>query len=209
MRCHRLLSAVAVVATAVVLGASATAAARNISSSSGNFRQTYGSITFESEEVESITCPLTLEGSLASRTFSKVTGSQIGSITRANIGEGACTGPATAGIESGRLPWRLAYQSFEGALPSFTRMNRAAIGSGIWLRFGLLVCWYYNIEFNTGFTIILTRNAQGRVTAVFFSGWVVGSETNSPMCPTLWIAWPPPGRETVPGTTTEITLTLI
>ncbi len=72
-----------------------------------------------------VRCPLTLEGTLHSRTITKTSGSLIGYITRAIFG--TCLGGAmTTFAES--LPWHMRYQSFTGTLPNITAVTVQIIG---------------------------------------------------------------------------------
>ncbi len=65
-----------------------------------------------------ISCPVTLEGTFTSRTFSKVRGSAVGNLNEA-IAESSCTGAGTVRLGEG-VPYRIDYESFEGTLPSIT-----------------------------------------------------------------------------------------
>jgi hypothetical protein len=80
-----------------------------------SYRATWSSFTFTTG-LGSITCAVTLEGSLHSRTFSKVAELLIGYVTNAQIN--ACNGTATFLTES--LPWLVRYESFTGRLPEIT-----------------------------------------------------------------------------------------
>jgi hypothetical protein len=115
------------------------ASARSFSFSSQSIRAVWRALAFEGKpefepRVGQITCPVTLEGTFNSTTFAKVSGTQIGAITRAiafhpcmeangkefwfHNGTEAVLGarPATS------LPWAIIYTGFEGTLPAITHL---------------------------------------------------------------------------------------
>jgi hypothetical protein len=73
-----------------------------------------------------VSCPVTLEGTLHSRTISKISGLLIGYITRAIAGEASCTG-GTARALAETLPWHVQYLSFAGTLPNITSFSAGVI----------------------------------------------------------------------------------
>lgn len=83
-----------------------------------SYRATWSSFTFTSG-LGSITCAVTLEGSLHSRTFSKVAELLIGYVTTAKLN--ACNGNATFLTEA--LPWQVRYESFTEVLPKITSIR--------------------------------------------------------------------------------------
>jgi hypothetical protein len=111
---------------ALVLGAAvSTASARRIEVSNQSFRAVWTSLEFTGREPFGgtliVRCPVTLEGSLHSRTLSKVSGQLIGYVTNAQVRgeEPPCEG-GTATILSETLPWHIRYDSFRGTLPTIT-----------------------------------------------------------------------------------------
>jgi hypothetical protein len=124
MKLSKLL--LATIGATVLLGALVgSASARTLSTSSTTLRSAFRTVTFNGA-FGSIRCPVTLEGSLHSRTITKLRGSLIGYITRADLG--ACeTGRATILRET--LPWHARYESFSGTLPNITRITIHVIGS--------------------------------------------------------------------------------
>jgi hypothetical protein len=116
---------VALAAAAALMAAIAgSASARNLSSSSETLRATFARLTF-SEPIFgfSVVCPVTLEGSLHTRTFVKGVYNLIGAITRAAVGAPAnCTG-GEATVLTETLPWNVRYQSFTGVLPNITSIR--------------------------------------------------------------------------------------
>jgi hypothetical protein len=79
--------------------------------------------------LETTRCGLTLEGTLHSRTFQKVSGSLIGYVTRAILHPAErCTG-GKASIFTESLPWHTRFLTFEGTLPTITSVSLALIGA--------------------------------------------------------------------------------
>src|SRR5262249_53103334 len=66
--------------------------------------------------VGTVRCPITMEGSFHSQTFSKVIGALIGYVTKATAFTGNCSG-GTASVEGESLPWHVQYGGFIGTLP--------------------------------------------------------------------------------------------
>src|SRR4029077_8994433 len=65
-----------------------------------------------------VRCPVTLEGSLHSRTIPKIVRVLlIGAVSRVLIKNESCTG-GTASVL--RLPWHITYEGFRGTLPNIT-----------------------------------------------------------------------------------------
>jgi hypothetical protein len=102
-------------ATLLMGFAVSTAAARNFSVSSQNFRGTFNNLRFEAIGITD-TCRVTIEGSLHTRTIAKVAGSLIGYITRVTIGQ--CSQGTT--VLTATLPWHISYEGFSGRLPAIT-----------------------------------------------------------------------------------------
>lgn len=118
MRLHA-KAALTALATALLLAAAVGgAAARSFSVSNQNIRATWRSLEFQSELV-TIRCPVTLEGSLAARTFPKVIGMLIARINVQRVAEGSCV--------NGRVTippgiWHVSYEAFTGSLPRITSL---------------------------------------------------------------------------------------
>jgi hypothetical protein len=66
-----------------------------------------------------VSCPVTLEGTVHTWTISKISGLLIGYITRAISGETSCPG-GTARMLTETLPWHTQYVAFTGTLPNIT-----------------------------------------------------------------------------------------
>jgi hypothetical protein len=121
---------------ALVLGAGIASATR-IELSNQTFRIVWQPMTI-TEGALFTECPLTLEGTFHERTFTKVSGSLLGFVTRAIMNEAACRGSATARVLAETLPWHVRYDSFEGTLPNITGLRYQIIGMAI----QAVVCLY-------------------------------------------------------------------
>lgn len=136
MKVCKLLLAIA--SASVLLGVLAMAAsARRLEVSSSTIRETFRELRFASE-LGSLSCPVTLEGSLHSRTIAKVAATLIGYITRARLG--FCQ-IGTATILTETLPWHVRYASFAGTLPNITSYVTNIVGFTLKYRdlnFGLI-----------------------------------------------------------------------
>jgi len=96
-----------------------TASANNLAVSNQNVRASWRSLEFVSALV-TIRCPVTLEGSLHSRTIAKVAGALVGAVTRVAIKNESCTN-GTARVSN--FPWHITYESFGGRLPNIAEVN--------------------------------------------------------------------------------------
>jgi hypothetical protein len=141
MRNRTRAACVALTAACSLALAVGSASANRLSYSSQGFRIIWTSLTFsESGGNFPISCPVTLEGSFNSATFTKVRDATSGSITRAVVNNVGCSeGQAT--ILSETLPWSVKYQSFSGTLPSILSVRYNLIGAAFQIEPGLgVVC---------------------------------------------------------------------
>lgn len=121
-------SLLAVFAATAVLGILVgTASATRLSSSSQTWKTTFARVEYSINFMRVI-CPLTMEGSLHSRTIAKVAGPLIGNVTRAAIGP-CSLGSAT--VLTATLPWHMRYASFVGMLPRITALVADVVGFSI------------------------------------------------------------------------------
>ena len=210
MNRSRFLVAVMGLAGAVVLCINGSAVSARLSISSSTFRQTYRSLEFE-HALGTVRCPVTLEGSFASRTINKVAASTIGSITRAAFNEASCAGGRAGALPEG-LPWSMTYSGFTGTLPNITRTIRGAFGRRIYLAVNGTNCVYraYAIGVTNDSSWAITLAQTGSiVTGVNFSGDVELDPPGQAGCPRVARSSSDTGRETLSGSTTAISLTLI
>jgi len=121
------LSLTVIAASLLLAAAVGTASARNLSSSSSDWRVTWAGLEFVSPGLLTIRCRVTLLGTFHARTIAKVARSLIGSVTRAFVTRPCTNGEGWAfdGTE-GRpqtLPWHLTYEAFAGTLPNITSLD--------------------------------------------------------------------------------------
>src|SRR5262249_13708185 len=76
----------------------------------------------------SVRCPVSLEGSFASKTISKVSGALIARIGLVQVNTAACLG-GTMRARSETLPWHIQYNSFSGTLPRLTSVTQTLLGA--------------------------------------------------------------------------------
>jgi hypothetical protein len=89
-----------------------------------------------------INCPVTLEGTFHSHSFTKVLESLIGYVTRASVaGPANCTGGTTV-ILTATLPWHIRYNGFESSLPTIATINVRLAGAGFLVAQGTNRCLY-------------------------------------------------------------------
>lgn len=143
----------AVVGATVLLGALvSTASANHLSSSTQTFRGTWARAEFIGG-FGTVSCSLTLEGSLHSRTISKTAGLLMGAVTRASVGP-CSAGSAT--ILQASLPWHVRYASFAGTLPTISSITTNVIGSAFQIR-----------EPTFGITCLSTSTAESPSTGTY------------------------------------------
>jgi len=112
VRAVRLGLALSAAALVLGIGAQASGASR-LSLSNTRFRMVWTELRFQEGAVEMV-CPVTLEGTMPSATFSKVINTQIGSITSASTE--FCRGGSALFLNS--LPWSFKYYIYGGTLPN-------------------------------------------------------------------------------------------
>ena len=111
---------VAIGAALLLGGLVGAASARSFSTTSQTFRVAFRTVTARGLFGIS-NCPVTLEGSLHSRTIPKVNDTLMGYITRASLG--TCGPEAMVTILTETLPWHVRYGFFNGALPNITAIS--------------------------------------------------------------------------------------
>ncbi|HEX7290168.1 MAG TPA: hypothetical protein VF250_03485 [Conexibacter sp.] len=123
----------AVGATAVMALAIGSASARNFSISNQQIRAVWNPMNFIDPFGVTVECPVTLEGSLHSRTIAKVSYALIGYITTARVSNERCVG-GEATILNESLPWHVRYFGFVGTLPDITRILTLISGASFRVR---------------------------------------------------------------------------
>jgi hypothetical protein len=192
-------------ATMLLAATAATASAGRLSSTSQTLRATWSEMTFRLEGT-TVTCPVTLEGSLHSRTIAKVAESLVGYVTRAVLGERCSIATARALAET--LPWHLRYESFAGALPNISGINARIVLMAFQLRatiLGSVVTCLYRTSASSPATVRFTRNtASGTIISVTAGGTI----DEPSRCPSAVLGGTSTSVTQL-GTTTVITVTLI
>jgi len=140
-----------------------SASARNFSVNEQRIRQTYAPLSFVPSFGTTVRCPVTLEGTLHSRTNAKAAGTLLGYINSVTVG--TCeSGRARANTET--LPWHIQYGSFTGTLPTITTITHNLIRSSFEIDgeiFGIAVRCRFTPASQPG---IITREARGVVTGL-------------------------------------------
>jgi hypothetical protein len=202
MRIHMRLLLATVGAACALAVAVSTAAATRIELSNNTFRIVWAPITI-TEGALFTECPLTLEGTFHSRTFSKVSGQLLGFVTRAIINELACNGAATARVLEETLPWHVRYNSFTGTLPNITGINFQIIG----LTIQSVTCVYRSTEMAPA--RVIYHIAGGEVTNVQWDeASPIPKREGGVMCPAA-LRFQGNGIPTVLNSTTRIRARLV
>lgn len=167
-------------AAAIVMLVTGAAHGGNLSFSNQTIRATWPTFTATPQGgVPVIRCPVTMEGTLHSRTFMKSLGSLIGHITRAVMGR-PCVG-GTGWIYNGTevnevlrftlansLPWPVYYEGFTGVLPDITGINVAITRSQLLYRATFFtiteLCIYRSTTEAAGRAILIV--SRGRITEI-------------------------------------------
>jgi hypothetical protein len=196
----------ALMSATVIFGAMAgSSAARTLSISNQNIRATWRELSFIGSG-RTIICPVTLEGSLHSRTITKTVNSLIGYITRAVVGEPACRN-GTARVRNETLPWHVRYLSFSGTLPNITAISVNVLRPGFDVTgefFGFNVTCSYRTSNVRG---TFSREAGGALTSVRVEGTGLVPDQGFP-CENGELSGTSTSL-TLLGATTRITVTLI
>jgi hypothetical protein len=206
----------------LLLTATTTATASNLSTSNQNIRTTWTSLEFEAPGV-TIRCQITLEGSFHTRTIAKVVGSLVGAITKAVVNQGACTNGSGAtfnGVERyngttspNTLPWHLTYNSFTGTLPNIQTV-RVAVSR---FRFGITTPGLCTAQLGNSTDTLVFAAVLGAGGAITELTTVAGSSTATTIrrdsdpfgvCPATG-KFAGTGGVMLLGTTTRISITLI
>jgi hypothetical protein len=133
MRTRSKLILAALTATILLGLAVSTATARNIEvlNAEKGFRVTWSALEFSNNVgLETVRCPVTIEGTFHQRTFTKTARTLIGYVTRAIVNgtEPPCSG-GRARVFTESLPWHVQYASFEGTLPNIAALNLRLVGA--------------------------------------------------------------------------------
>jgi hypothetical protein len=154
---------------AIVLAALVnTATARRLEISNTGIRHVWTNLEFTGfGGLFIVRCPVTLEGTLHSRTISKVSGQLIGYITRAIVGpREQCTG-GSAVILTVTLPWHINYDRFIGELPRIRGIRLQLLNAGFNITARILgaetTCLFKSTHERPAFGILELNTETGRV----------------------------------------------
>lgn len=172
--------------------------ARSFSATSQTWRATWREVRYNGA-FGNMTCEITLEGSLHTRTIAKTVGGLIGYISSATLGpcrEGGAT------ILRETLPWHMRYLSFTGTLPRIETIRENVVGFALRIREPLATCLGQSTA-SSPMVLTFNRNTT--------TGVVESSETGGTFPTSCGLAMTL-GSNRAPVTTAEgarITLTLI
>jgi hypothetical protein len=195
MRTRSKLLLTALTAALVFAAAVSTASARRFALSNQLYRVTWSELELLGHEpfggTLTIKCPVTLEGSLHSRTLSKVSGQLIGYVTAAFVRSESCVG-GTARVLTETLPWHVRYDRFIGALPGITGIRIQLVGAKFLVTFPPGInCLFTSTAREPAFGI-LEREAGGLVNRLRADETVTVPKTPNEQA-TLNSAFCPPG----------------
>ena len=179
-----------------------SASANRLSFSEATRRVTYSPLRIVPLFGSTVSCPVTLESSLHSRTISKVPTALIGYLFRAQMG--TCES-GSARFNTATLPWHRTWFSFAGALPEITSVAEGVLGMRVEIQgelFGLRVICGYDIS-NATFTSV--RESRGGISGEVPDGTQLFPSLTEG-CPQIRLNGS--GRVTTPGGTV-VTITLI
>lgn len=194
LRHSKVTLALAIVVLASLVGAEAQANRLSITGNAGGLfkRHRWNPLTFTTSEGGiSVRCPVTLEGSFASRTIAKTLNMLLGRYNRAI--SGTCTGGSLTILQE-TLPWHLRYRGFVGRLPNITRIRRRITGAGWRLEVLGIPCLYRTTE-ESPWEAEYVVDASGTITSVI-SDETLTIPSSGGLCP--------PGRISGTGTVTEV-----
>jgi hypothetical protein len=158
----------ALLGAAIVLAAAVgTASATRLASSGLSQRAVWRSSNFTSS------CPVTLEGTLHSRTMTKISGLLVGYITRAIVGEANCTGGSARALTE-TLPWHDQYVSFAGTLPNITSFATNIVRASFQVAASVLgstvTCLYVTSQAEPAIGTYSRNTTTGALSSVSVSG---------------------------------------
>jgi hypothetical protein len=216
MRYSKLLL-VTLIALLLLTALASSAFARRFSLSNGNYRIVWTSLEFAYREPSggtiTFSCPITLEGSFHSRTFSKVSGQLLSFIDRVFFNNAACTG-AQVRVLTETLPWHIRYHSFIGVLPTITGIRVELVGAAfLFVIGGIMECLFASTAALPMYAI-LNREASGVIRTLRLDESVLlplstTAPLNSLLCPS-GIGYHGTGEVFLRGSaTTRITVSLI
>lgn len=190
----------------LLLALSGSAGANRLSVSNQSMRWVFTAFSSNNAGIE-IVCPLTLETTFHSRTFTKTSGSLIGYMTRATVATPCGGGWGDMAFLSETLPWHVRYVSFTGTLPNITSVRVNIIGfSWSYPGLGRGPCLYRSTE--AGPAPFILNLSAGRVTSVTAAPAAVPLANAGLLCAET-ISYSGSGTVSLTGTTNPISISLI
>ena len=164
-------SSIVAVTVSVVMGILVGAAVANrLAASTQTLTTTWSQLTFTDAFGNAFICPVTLAGSLHSRTVTKTASALMGFINRASVG--AC-GFGSATMLQAALPWHLRYRSFAGMLPNITSIKTDLIGVS------------FRLEATSGAACLFASGGTEPLVATFSRNTVSGAVTSTALNGTI------------------------
>jgi hypothetical protein len=201
----------ACVATAWTLALSvATASAARLSVTNQSISISWSALRFNEGRA---VCPVTLEGSLHARTVAKSSGVLVGYIQRARTSRCSVGSAVFLSPEDGQttsLPWHIRYDSFSGTLPAITRVRWHIFGLSYRILKELELCLYASDATHPALLDLTREGRTGAITtATFFGTEAIPLVSGGiGVCEQSGLLGGS-GTVTLPGSSTQITLTLI
>jgi hypothetical protein len=206
MRQRTRFSITALAAASVLAVCVGAVSANRIAQSNQTYRATWSSLEFVSA-FATVRCPVTIEGSFHSRTFSKVAELLVGYTYRAAAG--TCTG-GTVTIRTETLPWHVRYNNFTGTLPNIVSAGHRIVGVGFVIEALGTRCSYSSTAASPMKSISNRNTATHAVESIRIDETaVVPLGSGSFTCSSSGRIAGTTNTVVVPGTTTKITVTLV
>ncbi len=114
------------------------AAAETIEIESTRFKAVWAEFAF-SNGTTTVRCPVTMEGTFASRSFTPSRGLLVGRIIRASVNEASCSGGSFR-FRVETLPWSIRYEEAVGTLPEITALELKLVGVRMLAEISRLQC---------------------------------------------------------------------
>lgn len=196
-----------VLAAALLLAASAsTVPAQRLALTNDRAKIVFPELTISDAEASiGVSCRVTLEGTFASRTISKVRGTLIARIGRAAIGEETCTG-GSARVLSELLPIHRKYRGFKGILPRIAFIEETAEGAGFLVSVFGQTCLYRTEEAEP--MILSYEREEGEVLTGVTASGSIRKQSGGILCPSRGTV---AGRATITesNSTTRLSIRLV
>lgn len=208
MRYSTRLALAVLAAGCMLLALSGAAGANRLSLTNQSIRWTFAEYSDTNAGIR-ISCEVTLEGSLHSASFAKVSGALIGYVNRASV-RSPCRGEwGDMHFLTETLPWHMRYHAFAGTLPAITSATVDLVGwAWNYPGLGMGPCLYRSTPENPA-RWILGRERNGAITSVTADSTIAVRLFSGELSCASTINYEGTGSMTVAGSSTLVTLTLI